>query len=112
MALSDQQKYRIEAWHVSRMTKTTHCHQIGSNVKTFARRCRFARQAASADTPALMLVRLQPEPSVSGGLSLRWPGGHVLEIGDGVAELARRVTTFGDALGFLTTILNYQKEET
>lgn len=80
MALSDQQKYHIEAWQASGLTKTAYCHQVGLNVKTFARWCRLARQAAGADAPALIPVRLQPEPSVSGALSLRWPQGLVLEI--------------------------------
>jgi len=80
MALSDKQKHHIEAWQASGLTKSAYCRQAGLNVKTFGRWCRLARQAADSDAPALIPVRLQPEPTVSGALSLRWPQGHVLEI--------------------------------
>ncbi|PKM00819.1 MAG: IS66 family insertion sequence hypothetical protein, partial [Gammaproteobacteria bacterium HGW-Gammaproteobacteria-6] len=56
------------------------CRQAGLNVKTFGRWCRLARQAADSDAPALIPVRLQPESTLSGSLSLRWPQGHVLEL--------------------------------
>lgn len=80
MALSERQKHHIEAWQDSGLTKSAYCRQSGLNVKTFARWCRLARQAADSGAPALIPVRLQPEPTISGTLSLRWPQGHVLEI--------------------------------